>query len=326
MTQQNTATSHQLGALLGLHVQTSLHAGAGTALGTVDLPIQRERHTGWPNIAGSALKGIFRDACRERAKSNYAHDRRRANEQDEQLTAAFGPATSNADAHAGAITITDARLLAFPVRSLTGVFAWVSCPQALERLGRDARLAGYETPFKLPAQPSQGKLHAPNSSPCVFADADKKEMVILEEFDFQKEQTSPPDIAEWIAATLLPAGDSFKSTRDSLSKRLLILHDDDFTHFARHATEVTARIGLDYETKTVKKGALFYQEFLPAESILYAVVLARPSRKDGHSATAKDMLKVATQHLPEFLQIGGDETTGKGICAQRLSCAQGGVQ
>ncbi len=53
------------GGLLGLHALTALHPGAGGALGTVDLPVQRERHTHWPNIAGSALKGILRDACRE---------------------------------------------------------------------------------------------------------------------------------------------------------------------------------------------------------------------------------------------------------------------
>lgn len=33
-------------------------------LGTVDLPVQRERHTGWPTIPGSAPKGILRDRCR----------------------------------------------------------------------------------------------------------------------------------------------------------------------------------------------------------------------------------------------------------------------
>ena len=43
-----------LGALLGIHAQTSLHPGTGTTLGTVDLPIQRERHTHWPTIAGWA--------------------------------------------------------------------------------------------------------------------------------------------------------------------------------------------------------------------------------------------------------------------------------
>ena len=37
----------QAAALLFLHAQTSLHPGSGTALGVVDLPVQRERHTQW---------------------------------------------------------------------------------------------------------------------------------------------------------------------------------------------------------------------------------------------------------------------------------------
>src|SRR5262245_26920412 len=43
------------GGLLGLHALTALHPGSGAALGTVDLPVQRERHTHWPTVAGSAL-------------------------------------------------------------------------------------------------------------------------------------------------------------------------------------------------------------------------------------------------------------------------------
>src|SRR5438552_7194950 len=63
-----TMTNHDTnwaGTLLGIHALTALHPGSGTALGTVDLPVQRERATQWPTVAGSALKGILRDACRE---------------------------------------------------------------------------------------------------------------------------------------------------------------------------------------------------------------------------------------------------------------------
>src|SRR5271157_5700625 len=88
-------------AILGLHAQTSLHPGSGTALGVIDLPVQRERHTLWPTIPGSALKGILRDAVRERIKGQYKDDgpevpsnerrscRRKANEDNHELTAVF---------------------------------------------------------------------------------------------------------------------------------------------------------------------------------------------------------------------------------------------
>src|SRR5437879_572508 len=49
MPEKNTTGRGTVGALLGIHALTSLHPGSGTALGTVDLPIQRERHTHWPN-------------------------------------------------------------------------------------------------------------------------------------------------------------------------------------------------------------------------------------------------------------------------------------
>jgi CRISPR-associated protein Cmr4 len=46
--------------LLFLHALTAMHPGSGTALGVVDLPVQRERHTGWPTIPGTSVKGVLK--------------------------------------------------------------------------------------------------------------------------------------------------------------------------------------------------------------------------------------------------------------------------
>ncbi len=40
--------------------ETPLHMGTGTELGVVDLPIQREKHTGFPKGEASSIKGTFR--------------------------------------------------------------------------------------------------------------------------------------------------------------------------------------------------------------------------------------------------------------------------
>lgn len=315
------------GGLLGLHALTALHPGSGTALGSVDLPVQRERHTHWPTVAGSALKGILRDACREQVKGNYHDDgeevaerdrknRRRKADDDEALTTLFGPPKERASEHAGALSITDARLLAFPVRSLKGVFAWVSCPAALERLKRDADLAGQKIEWKIP-QPGTDKC-VTNVFGCPCA-VDKS--LILEEFEFETVAGADASgIGTWIAGKLLDDRDAYAATRDRFVKQFVVLHDDDFTHFARHATEVMARVGLDYDTKTVKRGALFYQEFLPAETLLYSVVLANPSRSKKSSADAAALLESLEGYVAKrgVLQVGGDETTGKGLCAARL--------
>ena len=40
--------------------ETPLHMGTGTELGVVDLPVQREKHTGFPKGEASSIKGTFR--------------------------------------------------------------------------------------------------------------------------------------------------------------------------------------------------------------------------------------------------------------------------
>ncbi len=288
-------------AALFIHALTGLHPGSGTALGTVDLPVQRERHSQWPTIPGSTLKGILRDACRRKRGP------------DDAWRAAFGPETDSAGEHAGALSVTDARILAFPVRSLHGVFAWTTCPAVLARLGRDMRLAGIEPP-RVPQAGKPGEFLAPDSSPLLLG----KDQALLEEFEFRR-TGAPGDAPGWLARQ---ASDD-EGTRERIASHLAVLHDDDFTHFTRHATEVVARVGIDYETKTVKEGALFYEEFVPPETIFYALVFAEDSRRKGVGDKAADILTYVAGNLAGTLQIGGNATIGKGLCAVRLVRAGG---
>ena len=117
-------------AFFTLMAETSIHAGASESEGAVDLPIQREKHTGWPCIFGSGIKGAMR------AKAETIPDIDR--------TTIFGPPPkdNNAGDHAGSLLVSDARLLFLPVRSLTGHYRWVCGPALLKRLERDLRRAG----------------------------------------------------------------------------------------------------------------------------------------------------------------------------------------
>ena len=291
----------QVNRLLMLHAQTSLHPGSGTALGAVDLPVQRECHTQWPVISGSALKGVLRDMYRQKLGGD-----------NDDLFAVFGPETKDADKHAGAVSFTDARLLAYPVRSLCGVFAWVTCPAVLERLDRDLALAGEPRLGALPRFRAGAMAQAacdPNSPLLVEG------RLVLEEFDFTRDAgIDVSGVIQWIAENATADA----GTRTRLTSHLAVLGDDDFTHFVRHATEIVARIHLDYHSKTVKSGALFYQEFLPAETLFYSLVFANASRRDG-TKDAKAIAKYLKDNLPPVLQIGGDETIGKGLCMVRFA-------
>jgi CRISPR-associated protein Cmr4 len=328
-----TTAARQAARLLFLHAQTGLHPGSGTALGAVDLPVQRERHTQWPTVPGSALKGILRDLCRERAKESYQDEyekedggvtrhtlkrsrRRVANEEDPQLVAVFGPGrVDESNSHAGALSVTDARILAFPVRSLRGVFAWVTCPAALQRFDRDLRLAGLALPPGAIPPLAEGQAACAGGE--LLVDGDK---LVLEEFEFTR-TGSAAAVAGWIAEQAI----ADEATRGRMCTHLAVLHDNDFTHFARHGTEIVARVGLDYDRKTVREGALFYQEFLPAETLFYAVVLASASRSEKQAMTAAAVLDYLGEHVRDgtLLQVGGDETTGKGLCLARLSNGKG---
>jgi CRISPR-associated protein Cmr4 len=312
----DTPTSGPVARLLFLHAQTGLHPGSGTALGAVDLPVQRERHTNWPTIPGSALKGILRDRCREEARSRHDGSRKEANEKDDMIVAVFGPGKVEDVSHAGALSVTDARILAFPVRSLRGVFAWVTCPAVLTRLARDLKLAGQT--LALPDGP-KGDTEAlcADGSP-LLVEGNK---LVLEEFEFRHTGAFPA-VADWLAAHVTDD----EGTRKRLPGHLAVLSDNYFTHFVRNATEIVARVGLDYEKKTVKEGALFYQEFLPPETLFYALVLTNDSRYDKKKdLTAAQVLSYLAGQLRHnnLLQIGGDETTGKGLCLVRLDNGKG---
>ena len=294
--------------LLFIHALTGLHPGSGTALGVVDLPVQRERHTDWPLIPGSSLKGVMRAGC--------AKDDRENND----VLAAFGPETgpgrrqgqtpetTAASDHAGAVAFSDARILAFPVRSLTGVFAWVTCRDVLTRLERDLKLVGAD----FPAIPrvEEGKAACARDSPLIA----HGEKLMLEELEFSHGGDAGK-IADWIASQAVED----EGTKDRLRSHLAVLPDDDFVYFVRNATEVVARIGLD-EKKTVRTGALFYEEYLPAETLFYSLVICSDSRRPGSRlSSAADILNWLCDSAPKTLQIGGGETVGKGFCAVRFA-------
>ena len=286
-----------------IHCLTATHPGSGTALDVVDLPVQRERHTRWPTIPGSTLKGVLRAATKSGGT-------------DWEQTA-FGPDRSNAADHAGAISISDARILAFPVRSLKGVFAWVTCPAVLDRLRRDLKIMGYRNdPFPNQMKINGNSVLCPKDSPLLIASDGKYEM-LLEEFDF-KQTGYDQGVAEWIAENTV----ADVATAERIKSNLAVIGDDQFGHFVRHATEVSARIGLDSETRTVKDGALFWEEHLPPETLFYAMVTSSNSRRREVRSKAAEILEGLRNTLPETLQVGGNATLGKGLCAVRMGAEE----
>jgi len=237
--------------LLALKALTPLHAGMGSELGIVDLPIQRERHTGFPKIEGSSFK--------------------------------------------------DSRIVLFPVKSMKGVFAYITCPHVLKRLKEDADMASGKLDFKIPAL-SEGQCSVPEKNIININNSN----IMLEEFNFSI-VSKCDDITGII-------GEKF-GLQEEDKQRITVISDDDFADFVSMATEVITRTKINNETGTVAQRALFSEEFLPSESILYSLILFSKSYgKERISIDeVKDKFCNTITSINSIIQLGGDATIGKGI-------------
>lgn len=312
----------QSGGMLFLRARTPLHPGAGAAVGAVDLPVQREKHTGWPMIQGSAVKGVLRDYYRLHLMKDNINSRAEA-DKDKTLESLFGPAKADDhdDQHAGAVGFTDARILAFPLRSARGVFAWATCPAVIARLIEDVRMCGATLSLTAPRINDSDKviLGAEAESTLWVQANGRGTGIILEDMLFTQKIEGQTTIAQSLAAWLASNLDTLGALEPL--KRLVILHDDAFSHAVKHCTEIITRIALNYDRKKVIDGALFSQELLPSETLMYSVCLMEKPRGGELKTSAEGLKALQDAFASCILQLGGDETTGKGWCEARLRSA-----
>lgn len=289
------------GRVMFIYTETSLHAGSGISLGVIDLPIQREKYTDYPVLQASGIKGAVRDWF----ETNKSNDR---------VKMVFGPDTigGEGEAFTGAATFTDARLLLFPVRSLKGVFAYTTSCFALNRLKRDLAMAKVKVEWNVPAEPQNNQLLGIQDSSLI---EDGK--VVLEEYTFDfKPDNDVKKIADWLSTNAFPNGDEYQFWREKVKKDLVILPEDAFKDFVKLSTEVQARIRIINETKTVAPGALFSEEALTPDTLLYSVVMANDPFKDNRPTDLQDAnaaIDFICQLNGNRTQFGGDTTIGKGI-------------
>lgn len=336
--------------ILFLIAETPVHAGSGSEVGIVDLPIQRERYTEFPKIESSGLKGCIREAFEgyrvienKKVKLIDCDNVRKLKEKfpeisdpwkidkdgnelikfDEAIFITFGP--EGEETHAGAISITDARILLFPVKSLKGVFAWITCPMVLERFKRDLEIAGFNIDEIKNINFSNLGNTVPQQSSLFVSGK-----IVLEEFTFEvREDSSTTKLAEFLAENIFPNEDSYGYWTEKLKKDLVILSDDDFTQFVKTSTEVVTRIRIDDVTGTVKSGALWTEEYLPQDTIMYSIVMFTQPRVENEEQKgifkadkpedeAKLVAEFFEKGLPEVIQIGGNQTIGKGFMRVKI--------
>jgi len=288
-------------AVYFLYAISPVHAGSGQGLGLVDNPIQREKHTSHPVIAGSGIKGALRH-----------HVMKDWDEGD--VTAIFGPSSgAGSDLHAGAISFADAQLVAFPLRSLKGGFVYATSAGALGRLSRMLGIAGK----------SFVDVGDPGEDRALVADEGllSNDRLTLEDFQFSA--TRDEAVAQTgsrLAELVLPEREGFSWFRRKLSKHLVVLPEQALAEFCRSSTVIEPHVRIDDETGTASTGGLFYTENTPPETIFAGMVMASCERtgskepRSGGQVMARVVRGVeGGQGLDDsIVQVGGDATTGRG--------------
>lgn len=272
-----------------IHALTPLHAGTGQGVGVIDLPIAREKATNIPYLPGSSVKGSMRDEF---------------NDKPDLRDKIFGPEKLDGnDGYAGAIQFTDQTLLCLPVRSLAGTFAYVTSPYILKRLKRDANL---DDPFDVSAIDNEDCLITPDS---VLDLTDTQ--VCLEDLDLNFQKTEAK-WANWLKDKVF----ADQIWQKHFADRFCIVSDNVFSFLLNTATEVTARIKIEDETKTTAQGSLWYEEALPTESILFGLALSFPNLKT--KLDDAEIFQEIEGKTDKPLQFGGNATVGRGLCRVRL--------
>lgn len=288
-------------------LETPLHAGSGSDLGYIDLPIQRERHTGYPKVESSGVKGAIRQAFEGKDSSvQYWEKLQRVFGYDpDGLPPAVSAQFKNKEYFAGALGFTDARILLFPVKSLKGTFAWITCRRVLTKLRNELEnLCKATDLFKVPDSIglASNKLYIDQS----------KQQVQLEEYIYKgiTVQQDVADLADWFAQYVL--ADSLPYWQEIIKENLIVLNEEDFADFVQFSTEVHTRIKIDNETGTVKDGALFTEEYLPSETIMYSLALFSPEFSP-NGFSENDVKEFFNDNKPAYFQMGGNSSIGKGV-------------
>ena len=270
------------------HCITPLHMGSGTELGIVDLPIQRERHTGFPKMEASGIKGAFRALSEKLSEGKGEIDK------------IYGPETkeNEQEASMGELQFGDGRILLLPVRSAKGIFAWVTCPYVLDRFIRECveeqNRVEWETllteAFKL--IDTKAILLDSNSDIAV-----EQSVVILEDFKFE--------VGTEVGML------NIENIPERLKKHILIITDEVFSYFCEMATEIITRIRIG-DDGVVEDGALFTEEFVPEETVFYTVMQA----KEKIFEDWKKIISYQDKNQDKdnnIIQLGGNTTLGKGF-------------
>jgi len=274
-----------------MYAESQIHAGKGMDVGIVDLPIQRERTTGFPIIQG--IKGSLR------ANLKFG-------EETEKLIFGSDPSVSD-ESTPGQIAFSEAKILLFPVRHREKLFVWVTSPLVLIRFLREIGKEKLINEIK--------GLNINDSTAFVIEKGQTK--IMLEDFEFEAvENGRLKEIAEIISKNVA----TVDYIKDKLKTDVVLVNDKIFSAIVETMTEIIPRIRIDKNTGTVATGALWYEEYLPQDTVMYFVARKTlygngKAQETGNEDIIQELRGAVDNAV---INIGGKETVGKGLVALKV--------
>ena len=260
-------------ALILYQTVTPLHVGCGQDVGVVDLPVIRERTTGYPFLPGSGTRGALRALLASGAV------------QGAEAKELFGPLTEDledegAGRYAGSVAVHDAKLLLFPVRSDRGLYLWITCPAAVERFEREVEVfLGADLADRWRLEVERGSVGEDRFLGAADLGTDPAgDGLHLEEYRYRPPEGAAPVLSAERESLKTWAGTIGSALgRSELGSSTVLVSNRSFFHFANHATLLLQHNRLD-ATKTVAEGQLFSLEAVPPEAVFFGFLGATDAR------------------------------------------------
>lgn len=299
---------------------SEVHCGIGQGLSDIDLPTARHAVSGHPVIPGSSLKGVL--------KCEY-------DQSNPEAVALFGSSADGEDGvsldtkktTASAISVNDSLLVALPVRSYYGTFAYLASPYTLENLKRqicnsDSSLKEKFASLEIPLFQNTPKIKSSATSvyrsgvtetSCLLEPVQNSNpSLLLEELDLVVDQSLTEKTTQ-IAAILAEIFFKDEGEKQSFMQRFAIVDDNILNFFCETALPVSPHITIDKNTGTVADGSLWYEEYIPSMSLFCGTISVDNSFAGGKE-TDEDLCRYLTTAKKTLnIQIGGRATIGKGF-------------
>ncbi|PWJ95334.1 CRISPR-associated Cmr4 family protein [Oceanotoga teriensis] len=258
---------------LFIKTKSPLHAGIGRTIGNIDMPIQREKYGGYPKIEATTLKGNLRKYYENNDANNY-----------------FGKANNETVSVFG---ITDARLLFYPIKTIKGMYTYVTCSYLLNRFIEDNKIIEEIEGSKIFDVPENKCGIIKNNNQ--FSDL-KDDYIYLDNFIFKKIS---------IDNNKNKALEKFNFIKE---KDIILLSDNDFNELIFLNKNIVHRNRVNEITGVVdkKSGSLYTEEYVPIETVFYTLILKNEFGEN-------DLYEKFFEEIPLKIQIGSNYNFGKGI-------------